>query len=52
MKVAKQIFAEPEYHSTPKSFHTQMYYETIHLITIIILQRFDQPLTKFYKTHF
>ena len=35
--------AETEYHSTPKSYYRQMYYETIDLMSSFILKRFDQP---------
>ena len=41
--------AEPEYHSTPKSYYRQIYYETIDLISSFILKRFDQPGLKTYK---
>ena len=40
--------AEPEYHSTPKNYYRQIYYENIDFISSFILKKFDQPGLKTY----
>jgi len=41
--------ATPEFHSTPKTYYRQIYYETIDLAASFILQWFDQPGLKTYR---
>lgn len=39
----------PKFHSCPKNYCRQIYYETLDLISSFILQRFDQPGFRTYR---